>query len=54
MKEIEKIMIYNMPMAKGIWRTMGSNLADVAQAICEFVDNALSNFYGNKEDRSLI
>lgn len=53
MKEIEKIVIRNMPLATGIWRTMGSNLADVAQAICEFVDNALSNFYGNKGDSSL-
>lgn len=50
MTAFEKINIHNMPMAKGIWKTMGSNLADVSQAICEFIDNAVSNFRGNPGD----
>lgn len=50
MTVFDKINIHNMPMAKGIWKTMGSNLTDVAQAICEFVDNAISNFRGNPGD----
>lgn len=50
MTTFEKISIHNMPMAKGIWKTMGSNLADVSQAICEFIDNAVSNFRGNPGD----
>lgn len=42
-----KITICNMPMAEGIWKTIGSSLSDVAEAICEFIDNAVSNFRGN-------
>lgn len=47
MNVFDKITIHNMPQAKGVWKTMGSNLADVSQAICEFIDNAVSNFRGN-------
>lgn len=50
MTAMESINIFNMPMAQGIWRTMGSNLADVAQSTCEFIDNAISNFRGNPGD----
>ena len=32
---------------------MGSSFSNLSQALCEFVDDAVSNFRGNKEDESL-
>jgi len=46
--------IINMPVASRIWKTLGSNFNNFSQAICEFVDNAVSNFRGNSANPSLV
>lgn len=44
---LDMFAIRNMPCAEGIWAAIGSNFTNIAQAIYEFLDNAISNFRGN-------
>lgn len=44
---LDMFNVLNMPSAAGIWAAIASNFTNVAQAIYEFVDNAISNFRGN-------
>ena len=50
---IDTFKIDNTPDASRIWKEMGSSFSNLSQALCEFVDDAVSNFRGNKEDESL-
>ena len=45
--------IDNTPDAAAIWSNLGSNFRDLSQAICEFCDDAISNFNGNVTDSTL-
>ena len=54
MSEFEKILIHNFPKAYRIWIAISSNLENIGQAICEFLDNSLSNFRGNADNMSLV
>ena len=46
--------IHNMPSADLIWKTLGSNLNNISQAICELVDNSISNFRKYSDHLSLV
>lgn len=46
--------IVNPPRAARIWFELASSFNNFSQAICEFCDNAISNFVGHEEDRMLV
>lgn len=54
MSEFEKCPIHNSPNANRLWLAISSNLENIGQAICEFVDNCLSNFRGNAANTNLV
>lgn len=43
----------NTPNATALWGDLGSNFHDLSQAICEFCDDAVSNFDGNEANSTL-
>ena len=43
----------NTPNATALWGDLGSNFHDLSQAICEFCDDAVSNFGGNEANSTL-
>lgn len=49
----DKIMINNTPNASKIWSKIGSSFENIAQAICELIDNAISNFRGHRDYTAL-
>lgn len=45
----------NNPLnALGLWKEFGSSFHNIAQAICEFVDNGISNLRCHSEDETLV
>lgn len=46
--------IINPPLVARIWFELASSFNNFSQAICEFCDNAISNFVGHEDDRTLV
>ena len=44
----DKIAIENKPRAEELWRGIGGHFDSISQILCEFIDNSISNFIGNK------
>ena len=53
MSKLGTFAIQNMPLARNIWKEIGSSFDNVAQALDEFVDDSLSNLRCHKDDPTL-
>jgi len=45
---VQKIPITNSPNAEYLWKGIGGHFDSFDQILCEFIDNAISNFVANK------